>query len=273
MIFSINMDNKLQDRIRLAEMKERHKNKLKPWYRKWWGIIILLLGAITIALVTMSGIYIYQSVQRINSDREALYSGQRPDLIKLLVEDQGRPYLGNADADIVIVEFSDFACPYCKENQAAIKSIITKYGNQVKLIYRNLILHEDSAALSLASLCAGEQQKNGNSLFWPMHNKLFDLQGKISSTDDLIKIATSLGADEKTFSECLVNQKYLGVINSDMEAANTLGITGSPTWFVSNYQIDGLVTEEELESMIKELIKNGTAIDVTNTATTTEIQK
>ena len=99
MIFSINMDNKLQDRIRLAEMKERHKNKLKPWYRKWWGVIILLLGAITIALVTMSGIYIYQSVQRINSDREALYSGQRPDLIKLLVEDQGRPYLGNADAD------------------------------------------------------------------------------------------------------------------------------------------------------------------------------
>lgn len=267
------MDNKLQDRIHLAEMKERHKNKLKPWFKKWWGVVILLLGIIIISLVTMSGIYIYQSVKKINADRDALYSGQRPDLIKLLVEGQGRPYLGNTDADIVIVEFSDFACPYCKENQAAINAIMTKYGKQVKLIYRNLILHESSAALSLASLCAGEQKKNGNSLFWPMHDKLFNLQDKISS-DDLPKIAVAIGADEKTFSECMSSQKYLGVINSDMEAATTLNLTGSPTWFVNNYQIDGLVTEAELESMIKELIKNGTAIDVTTTAaTSTEIQK
>lgn len=274
MIFSINMDNKLQDRIRLAEMKERHKNKLKPWYKKWWGVIILLLGAIIISLVTMSGIYIYQSVKKINADREALYSGQRPDLIKLLVEGQGRPYLGNPESEIIIVEFSDFACPYCKENQAAIKSIITKYGQQVKLIYRNLILHEESLSLSMASLCAGEQQKSGNSLFWPMHDKLFDLQGKISSVDDLTKIAVNLGANEKTFLECMASQKYLGVINADMESASTLNLTGSPTWFVNNYQVDGLITEEELDSMIKELIKNGTAIDVTEQTTdNAEIQK
>ncbi|MFZ4648268.1 MAG: DsbA family protein [Patescibacteria group bacterium] len=267
------MDNELQDRIRLADMKERHKNKLKPWYKKWWGVTIIILGAITISLVTMAAIYVYQSAQRINADRTALYSGQRPELIKSLIEGQGRPYLGNANSDIVIVEYSDFACPYCKENQPAIKAIMKKYSGQVKMIFRNLILHQDSEYLSLASLCAGEQQKNGSSLFWPMHDQLFNLQGKITETD-LPKIATALGADEKTFSACMASKKYLGVLSSDMETASTLQITGSPTWFINNYKIDGVVSEAELESMIKELITNGTGVDqVITTSTSTETKK
>ncbi len=130
MIFSINMDNKLQDRIRLAEMKERHKNKLKPWYKKWWGVIILLLGAIIISLVTMSGIYIYQSVKKINADREALYSGQRPDLIKLLVEGQGRPYLGNPESEIIFNSIKE--------------KIHAVLGDQFE------VLHRGSSALGIA---------------------------------------------------------------------------------------------------------------------------
>lgn len=257
------MDNELQDRIRLADIKARHKNKLKPWYKKWWGVTTIILAMIILSLVTMAVLYVYQSAKRINTDREALYSGKRPDLIKLLVEGQNRPFLGNPEAKIVIVEYSDFACPYCKDNQAAIKSILKKYGAQVKLVFRNLILHEDSESLSLAALCAGEQQKNGNSLFWPMHDQLFNLQGKITAAD-LPKIATGLGANEETFNTCLKSGKYLGILNIDMENANALEITGSPTWFINNYKIDGLVTEEELESMIKELITNGPGVDETN---------
>ncbi|MCX6795248.1 MAG: DsbA family protein [Candidatus Falkowbacteria bacterium] len=259
------MDNELQDRIRMAGMKERHKNKLIPWYKKWWGIMILIILALTISLVTMAGIYVYQSVTRINADRAALYSGKRPDLIKLLVEGENRPYLGNPKADIIIVQFSDFACPYCKENQPAIKAIMSKYGNQVKMIFRNLILHTDSEELALAALCAGEQQNKGGSLFWPMHDRLFDLQGKINN-GDLPKIAASLGADEKIFSTCLTSKKYLGVLSSDMEVANTLQITGSPTWFVNNYKVDGLISQEELESMIQELIKNGPGVETASPA-------
>lgn len=256
------MDTDLKDRIRLAEMKSRHQNKLKPWYKKWWGITIITLSALIISFVTMSAIYVYQSVQKINTDRAALYSGQRPDLIKLLVEGQGRPYLGNINGEIIIVEFSDFACPYCKENQPAIKAIMKKHGDKVKLIFRNLILHEDSQSLSLASLCAGEQQKSGNSLFWPMHDKLFDLQGKITEAD-LPKIAAGIGADEKVFSECLASKKYLGILQADMDAATTMEINGSPTWFINNYKVDGMVSEEELESMINELAKEGSAIETT----------
>ncbi len=59
-----------------------------------------------------------------------------------------------------------------------------------------------------------------------------------------------------------------------METATTLEITGSPTWFVNNYKVDGVISEEELESMIKELIKNGTGVEGANpTATSTEIKK
>lgn len=255
------MPNKLEDRIRFAKMKSRHKGKLKPWYKKWWGVVILILGAVTISFVTMSAIYVYQSVTRINADREALYSGKRPDLIKLLVEGVGRPYVGNPDAEIVIVEFSDFSCPYCQENQAAIRSIMAKYGDKVKLIYRNLILHEDSEYLSLASLCAGEQKdKNGENLFWPMHHKLYDLQGKIKY-DDLVSIAAEIGADKKTFYECLVSEKFIPNLKSDMDSAKTLQITGSPSWFINNFKIDGLVSEEEFENMIQELIRSGTALE------------
>ena len=215
-------------------------------------------------------IYIYQTVKKINADRAALYSGQRPDVAKLIVEGQGRPYLGNPNADIVIVEFSDFTCPYCKENEPVIKAIMAKYSKQVKFIYRNLLLHQDSGQLALASLCAGEQQKNGVSLFWPMHDQLFNLQGKIGD-GDLTKIAVALGANEKTFQNCLDTQKYAGILNDDMSSANTIGITGSPAWLINNYKIDGEVTQEEMESMIQELLKNGPGLEApTSNATSSQ---
>jgi protein-disulfide isomerase len=148
----------------------------------------------------------------------------------------------------VIVEFSDFACPYCKASHEAVREMGLKYKNDIKIIYRDFLGHNNSLDLALAGRCAGEQNK-----FWAMHDKLFLNQDDISLSS-LPILAQQIGVSTSTFNNCLKSQKYLAHIQADMAAAEKMKVTATPTWIINGYLVKGTLDRDGLDSIIKEIL-------------------
>jgi len=160
---------------------------------------------------------------------------------------------GTTTPKVTIVEFADFACPYCQEeyspNNGALMSVIIKYKNSVKLVFKDFPLHDTSLDLAMAARCAGEQ-----GFFWAMHDKLFSEQGQFA-TSALPNIASSLGANKTIFNQCFKSQKYLSDIKNDYLDGQGLGVTGTPTFFINGYEVVGEIPEDKLDQMIGQFLK------------------
>ena len=140
---------------------------------------------------------------------------------------------GEENAEIVIVEFSDFQCPFCErfytETLPQIEENYIKTG-KAKLAYRHLPLvnlHPQAFKAAEASECANEQGK-----FWEYHDKIFENQALLSDTI-FSTWAGELGLDIEKFDECLSSGKYQDKVSKDMSDADSYGASGTPTFFVN----------------------------------------
>lgn len=222
----------------------------KPWYKKWWGILIIIIGTLILINVIAFGFYVYSIMQDIKSGNTINpaqiieYSDLDAEMLKT-IEGENNYWIGSANPKITIVEFSDFACPYCQESFSKIREISLKYKDKVKIIYRDFPLHTESPDLALAARCAGEQ-----GLFWLMHDKLFQNQG-IKETNDIIELANQIGVDISRFNNCLNSNKYIKQIQKDLSDGQKLEVTGTPTWFINGYKIEGNVPYSVWEEIIE----------------------
>ncbi len=227
------------------------------WHKKWWGVLLIIIIALVLIILVAFGFYIFDAVKRIKkSELEGQILDSRlrgNDMEKQKnAEGGGNNYwLGATNPKITIVEFFDFVCPYCKNSFPKIREIGVKYKDNVKIIVRDYPLHENSLDLAMAGRCAGEQ-----GLFWLMYDKLFANQG-ITGKEQLTEMANQIGANVGRFVDCFDQQKYITAIRKDFADGESLEITGTPTWFVNGYKIEGDVPIETWEEIInKFLISN-----------------
>ena len=171
--------------------------------------------------------------------------------------------LGSPSATITLVEFGDYQCFYCNKFFHNIESGVEKNyidTGKVKMIFKDFtIIGEDSIKAAHASHCANEKGK-----FWEYHNSLYNHwtgeNNGWASLDNLVEIAKQVGLDETWFRECMTAGRYNSVIEENNSDARTLGITGTPAFFVigSNnmvtkisgaqpYQVFEKIFESELE--------------------------
>lgn len=222
------------------------------WYKKWWGILLIFFGTLILIFLTAIGFYILDLVKNIKENKTLGGIIQNRSLSaeeKKTVEGEGNYWLGSPDAKITIVEFADFECPYCQKSFSKIREISLKYRNNVKIIYRDYPLHDNSINLAMASRCAGEQ-----GLFWVMHDKLFQNQGS-TSEDNISLFAEQIGADIERFKKCQTEQKYITAIQKDYADGQKLGIRGTPTWFINGYKIEGDIPYSSFINTIEKLIQ------------------
>jgi protein-disulfide isomerase len=158
-------------------------------------------------------------------------------------------YFGTTTPKVTIVEFSDFACPYCQADYTAVREVGYKYQNSIKIIFKDFPLHDNSLYLAMAGRCAGEQ-----GFFWPMHDKLFSEQGQFA-TSALPDIASSLGANKTIFTQCFKSKKYLSDIKNDYLDGQGLGVSATPTFFINGYEIVGVIPEDKLDQMVQQFLK------------------
>ena len=246
----------LNERLEYARMKARHSHLLLPWYKKWWGILIIAL--IFFAILDVSVTY-FQELYKIKNpapiDVQKTLEEQRAIRLKALQGPGDNFSYGTSSPQVTIIEFADFACPYCRDSYAGMRKVMQEYKDKIKIIYRDYPLHTNSLDLALAARCAGEQNK-----FWEMHDVLFANQDRLNSGTNVIKedlnsIATELKLNTAQFSSCLDSQKYLSKIKIDFDDAQTLEIKGTPTWFVNGYELTGYMSEDKFRELISGLIK------------------
>lgn len=141
--------------------------------------------------------------------------------------------LGNPDAPVKIIEFSDTECPFCQSLHPTLKKIMESYGKngQVAWVYRHFPIdsrHPKARKEAEATECANEL--GGNQKFWEYLNRLFEITPANNGLEPskLFEIAQYVNLDKKAFEECLSSGKHAQRVQSDFEDGLNVGVSGTP---------------------------------------------
>jgi len=172
-----------------------------------------------------------------------------PPIQRVEVSIQGAPVKGGDKAPVTIVEFSDFHCPFCKRVVPTLAQLESKYGDKVKLVFRDFpieSLHPGASKAHEAARCAEEQGK-----FWAYHDKLF--AGPASSSPELFnRFAKEVGLEAAAFETCLSSGKHQAAIKKDIEEGQRLGVAGTPAFFINGRLFTGAQPLEAFARVIDE---------------------
>lgn len=153
---------------------------------------------------------------------------------------------GSATAPVMIVEFSDYQCPYCRRAEPTVRALLAKYGDKVALSYRDFpltSLHPQAMIAAEASRCAEEQGK-----FWEYHDQLFTAPSLDKNA--LVEIARKLKLDSAQFESCLNSEKYKAEIEADEQAGKDVGVNGTPGFFINGIEFSGARPESDFSNVI-----------------------
>jgi predicted DsbA family dithiol-disulfide isomerase len=142
---------------------------------------------------------------------------------------------GGPDAPVILVEYTDFQCPFCIRVQPTLDTVVSRYGDNVRHVFKHLPLamHAEARLAAEASMCAGEQGK-----FWELHDWLF-ANSKNLSRETILEQARALELDEEIFTACLDDETYAAAVQQDMIEAQGLGISGTPGFLVNGRILRG----------------------------------
>jgi protein-disulfide isomerase len=169
------------------------------------------------------------------------------------IEISNSPALGNPDAPITIVEFSDFQCPFCSRfHSQAYQQIKSQYGDKVRFVFKHFpldSLHPAASFSANASECANEQGK-----FWEYHDQLFINQADLSRAA-ILRYAQAVNiADMDQFTACVDSGKYDTKVQADLLEGEGLGINGTPTFFINGQPIIGAQPFRVFQAQIDALL-------------------
>ncbi|MPZ17489.1 MAG: thioredoxin domain-containing protein [Luteitalea sp.] len=159
------------------------------------------------------------------------------------------PVRGDVSAPVTVIEFTDFHCPYCRRVQPTLMELLAKYKGKVRLVFRHFPidqLHPTARKASEAAWCAQQQGK-----FWEYHDGLFEA-GNDASPAALEKVASKIGLDEAKFKTCTAGAEAPAGVNSDLEEAQRLGLTGTPTFFINGRPLVGGLPLDAFSEIIDE---------------------
>jgi len=168
----------------------------------------------------------------------------------------GFPTLGPASAPVTIVEFSDFECPYCGGLFPTLKEIEKKYGDKIRVVYRQYPLanlHPHAQKAAEASLCADEQKR-----FWDFHDSLFGNQQDLT-LDSLKRRAVDLKLDAPAFNTCLDSGKHADAIRKDIVEGSRAGVSGTPAIFINGRLLSGNQPYASIAQVIEDELQRNTA--------------
>ncbi|MBU1127119.1 DsbA family protein, partial [Patescibacteria group bacterium] len=148
---------------------------------------------------------------------------------------------GEENAPITIVEFSEYQCPYCKRYVDTTYGLLfEEYGDKIRYIFHDypLSFHPHAQILSEAARCAGDQGK-----YWEMHDVLFgddrEFIDKTNIDEDLSSFAKKIGLNVAQFNSCLEEGTFTKAVKDDFNLGSSLGVSGTPTFFVNGQMLVG----------------------------------
>lgn len=248
---------------------------MRPWYLHGWGIAslayLLITGALGVAFLIASRrvparvptsdgalrVGAFTALPRSRVGAEQATPAARSDVPLFTDAD---PALG-APADraaLTIVEFSSFECPFCKLAFPVIREVAATYGDRIRFVYRDFFdddLHPAARKAAEAAACAHAQGK-----FWAYHDKLFAVQPAFD-LPALARYARGVGLDGPTFDACLASGATAAEVQRDVDAGITLGVRGTPTWFIlpgddsaKARRVEGVIPREAFREFLDRML-------------------
>jgi protein-disulfide isomerase len=155
--------------------------------------------------------------------------------------------LGPKVAQVTMVEFADYECPYCQKVAADVKKLQSDFGDKVAFTYKDfpLPMHSRAQKAAEASRCASKQNK-----FWEFHDELF--RSKELDVDQLKAQARALKLDADQFDKCLDSGEQAAAVERDRKEGMRLGITGTPSFFVNGHYLSGALDYSALRQIVEQ---------------------
>ena len=170
------------------------------------------------------------------------------------VNSEGDHWIGAKNPEIIVTEFTDYQCPYCRGAHKRVRKLLEKYKKRVRIVHAHYPLddkcnsnvkfkfHEYACKFSIAAECAGFQ---GN--FWQMNDLIFSAQESVKAKDvDIDRFVIALGLDRKKFNSCVKDKLPLKKIKKDISRGAALGIRGTPSFVIDGRIFTGGITEKQL---------------------------
>lgn len=184
-----------------------------------------------------------------------------PDVPKVAKDDHIR---GDKNAQLALVEYSDYECPFCKNFHPTAKRVIEEYKGKVMWVYRHypLDFHANAQKEAEASECVAEL--GGEDAYWKFSDAVYERttsNGTGFALDALAPLAKEIGVSDTKFKECLDSGKYTQKVKDQMAAGAKAGVTGTPGNIVLNVKtgatrlIPGAVPFEQVKAVIDEMLK------------------
>jgi protein-disulfide isomerase len=178
------------------------------------------------------------------------------------VTEDGRAFMGDEDAPVVVYEFADFQCPHCRDfSQTYSKGFKRDYvgTGKVKMIWVNFaFMGDESNSAAAAGYCAADQGQ-----FWAMHDWIFENQSAVNnngafSAQRLTEMAESAGMDTEVFEACLADPATIDRVQADTDFARETGVESTPSFLVENSETlvagGGQAEVEELVAAVEEAL-------------------
>lgn len=165
---------------------------------------------------------------------------------------------GKNSANVVLVEYGDYQCPFCEQYYPTVKSAVTEFNDQIKFQFRHFPLtnlHRNAFAASRAAQAAALQNK-----FWEMHDSLYDPNNnqvwtQASNPNPYFEqYATNIGLNLTQFKKDFASSQVNDTINADMAEGNRLGITGTPTFFINGKKTEIANDLKSFQKVLNEAI-------------------
>lgn len=205
-------------------------NKQDLWkYSTFVLVTLLVIGGIVFLGGNKEG-----NVVANNNPPSEPSGDNQPSVVSASADDDAR--IGDPNAPVEIIEFSDFQCSFCARASGTVKQVLAEYGDQVTFVYRDFPLdsiHPMATPAAIAAECIREQ--GGDEIYFEYHDVIFANQQSLSKAN-LKKWSQDLGYD---IDECLDSEKYLSEVKNDLADAQAAGGRGTPYFIINGKPLSG----------------------------------
>ena len=174
-----------------------------------------------------------------------------PGIIQLTQPVSGRDHTrGPRSAQVSLVEYGDFECPYCRAAEPIVTGLIEALGDQLSVTFRHFPLSQVHPHAWHAAEVAEAAASQGK--FWEMHDTLFARQDALEDAD-LLKYAAELSLEPDRVSRALAGHEYARRVEEDQKSGLDSGVSGTPTFYIDGTRYDGSVALRDMLAAIRQL--------------------
>ena len=191
-------------------------------------------------------------LSRLKNEGDFKLNLTRPAEPRFDIKTGGYPYKGGSGASVVIVEFADYQCPHCRRASFDLKKVIKKYGDKVRLVYRDFPINRSGISRRIAEggVCAQAQGK-----FWEYHDMAFQEQAGLNN-DSPAEFAEILGLKMMDFSACLDSSHTKDRVAASKQEGDALGIDATPAIFINGKNLGPQISPSNMEKIIDAELKS-----------------